>query len=37
MRERANLIGATLSIESGGSGTTVTLVAPMGMDGGLHD
>lgn len=29
MRERAELIGATLSVESGPGGTTVTLVAPM--------
>lgn len=33
MKERAHLIGATLSIESDESGTTVTLVAPMGTDG----
>lgn len=30
MRERAKLIGASLTVESGTSGTTVTLVAPMG-------
>ncbi|WP_139653128.1 GAF domain-containing sensor histidine kinase [Raoultibacter phocaeensis] len=34
MKERANLIGATLSIESGEGGTTVTLVAPMRTDEG---
>ena len=30
MRERANLIGATLTVESSAKGTVVTLVAPMG-------
>lgn len=34
MKERALLIGATLTIESGEEGTTVTLVAPMGTDEG---
>lgn len=34
MKERANLIGATLTIESGAGGTTVTLIAPMGTDEG---
>lgn len=34
MKERALLIGATLTIESGEDGTTVTLVAPMGTDEG---
>lgn len=30
MRERAALIGATLTIESSSNGTTITLLAPMG-------
>ena len=34
MKERAHLIGATLSIESSADGTTVTLVAPMGVGEG---
>ena len=33
MRERASIIGATLTTESGPEGTVVTLVAPMGLDG----
>lgn len=31
MRERASLIGATLTVESGTTGTTVTLVAPISV------
>lgn len=31
MRERASVIGATLTMESGKTGTTITLVAPMNV------
>ncbi|MGI6105616.1 MAG: GAF domain-containing sensor histidine kinase [Raoultibacter sp.] len=31
MRERASLIGATLDVESSAAGTTITLVAPLGL------
>lgn len=34
MKERAALIGAKLTIQSGEDGTTVTLLAPMGTDEG---
>ena len=38
MKERAHLIGAELTIESDGAGTTVTLVAPMhAAEGGKGD
>ncbi|MCL1890805.1 MAG: GAF domain-containing sensor histidine kinase [Coriobacteriia bacterium] len=38
IQERANLIGASLKIDSSSEGTTVTLVAPMGFkEGDAHD